>query len=246
LFAQKNYFYQKHLSKEVSPNMALGLAAKTYFADKIKKKEKDICVVGVMPCTLKKRETEFEYKKGIKYVDYVLTTVELGEWAKKENIDFNKLEEHEFDCLHESSKEGLMFGAAGGVTEAFLTALSEKEGEKKEILDFRNNKRIKRVKVKIGNRVLNVASVYGFGALAKLQKEMNRGKHYHFIEVMQCPLGCVGGPGQPRAGIFKLIRRAKNLRKHASMKHKKTALENETVKDIRAYFKKKNISLHLK
>ncbi len=251
LFAQKNYFYKKHMLKEVSPNMALGLAAKTYFANKIKKKESEIVVVGIMPCTLKKHETEIEYKKGIKYVDYVVTTSELGELTKKKNLDFKNMGDSEFDYLHESSKEGLMFGVSGGVTESFLTALSEKLGTQKKVLplrnnlSFRNNKRIKKQKVRIGPYVLNVAAVYGFGALMKLQKEMDRGKIYHFIEVMQCPLGCMGGPGQPEAGIFKLRRRAKSLRKHANLKHKKTALENNTVKEIRAYFDKKKITLHL-
>ncbi|MDD4983424.1 MAG: [Fe-Fe] hydrogenase large subunit C-terminal domain-containing protein [Candidatus ainarchaeum sp.] len=244
-FAQKNYFYKKHLSKEVSPNMALGLTAKTFFANKIKKKAEQIVVVGIMPCTLKKYETLYEFKKGIKYVDYVVTTKELGAWAKKENIDFKTLKGHEFDYLHESSKEGLMFGASGGVTEAFLTALADKLGEKKEILFFRNNKRIKRQKVKIGDLELNVASVYGFGALVKLHREMDRGVTYHFVEVMQCPLGCVGGPGQPEAGFFKIKRRAKELRRHASRKREHSALENKTVDEISAYLEKKKISLHL-
>jgi iron only hydrogenase large subunit-like protein len=245
LFAQKNYFYQKHLSKEISPNMALGLTAKTFFANKIKKKEKDIVVISIMPCEFKRRETEFEYKKGFKYVDYVLTTCELGEWAKQKKIDFKKLRDHEFDYLHESSKEGLMFGASGGVTEAFLSALARRLGEKKEILSFRNNKRIKKAKIKIGAVELNVASVYGFGALMKLQKELDHGLTYNFIEVMQCPFGCVGGPGQPKAGFFKLKRRAKELRRHASRKHEYSALDNKTVQEINGFMAKKKISLHL-
>ncbi|HYE68278.1 MAG TPA: [Fe-Fe] hydrogenase large subunit C-terminal domain-containing protein, partial [Anaerovoracaceae bacterium] len=49
-----------------------------------------------------------------------------------------------------------------------------------------------------GVSVLKIAVVSGLGNAEKLIEKMKTGEaSYHFIEVMACPGGCVGGAGQP-------------------------------------------------
>lgn len=51
----------------------------------------------------------------------------------------------------------------------------------------------------IGTMEVKVAVVYGTANAEKLLKQIRAGeKTYHFIEVMTCPGGCIGGGGQPR------------------------------------------------
>ena len=46
---------------------------------------------------------------------------------------------------------------------------------------------------------LNVAVAHGLGNAERLMQRILAGeKTYHFIEVMTCPGGCIGGGGQPR------------------------------------------------
>jgi iron only hydrogenase large subunit-like protein len=45
---------------------------------------------------------------------------------------------------------------------------------------------------------LNVAVAHGLANVKQLMEAVNSGKtNYHFIEVMGCPGGCIGGGGQP-------------------------------------------------
>jgi len=47
-----------------------------------------------------------------------------------------------------------------------------------------------------------VAVAHGLGNAAKLLEEVRKDPNkYHFIEVMGCPGGCVGGGGQPYVGL---------------------------------------------
>jgi iron only hydrogenase large subunit-like protein len=46
---------------------------------------------------------------------------------------------------------------------------------------------------------LNVAVVHGLANARRLMERIKSGEaHYHFVEVMTCPGGCIGGGGQPR------------------------------------------------
>ena len=58
---------------------------------------------------------------------------------------------------------------------------------------------IKEASLSIGNLKLNVAVVYGTANARKMIERIQRKeKEYHFIEVMTCPGGCIGGGGQPK------------------------------------------------
>jgi len=209
-----------------SPHMVAGSLGKHVLAKKLKVPVEKICMVSVMPCVLKKYETRERLPSGIRYIDYVLTTQELGMWAKRKGLDINKMKDGKFtELLPESSKDGVIFGATGGITEALLSTLACLSGESPEKVRFRSDEQVKHLCVQIGRHQLNVVSIYGVTNLDKVLDEIKHGVKYHFVEVMNCPYGCVGGPGQPLpASEEKYKARAAGLRKAADKKPGKCPL----------------------
>lgn len=207
----------ENLSTCKSPQQMFGAVAKTYYADKINIKAQDMTVVSIMPCTAKKFECERPEMRdsGYQDVDYVLTTRELAMMIKQAGIDFNKLgEEHYDSILGESSGAAVIFGATGGVMEAALrTAYEIVTGREVpftnlNIQPVRGMEGVKEATIKIKNVKpewdflegvdLNVAIAHGLGNARFLMEKVKRGEaNYHFIEVMGCPGGCLGGGGQP-------------------------------------------------
>jgi iron only hydrogenase large subunit-like protein len=235
-----------HITVIASPQMTIGAVSKYYLAHKLKKNAEDIVVVGIMPCALKKYETYEVMKNGHKYIDYVVTTVELAQWAKKKDYDLNKFPEETLDPLMPtSSKDGVIFGVTGGMTEAVITTLAQLYGEKKEILDFRDDQEIRKQKVKIGKHILNIGMVYGFQNFEKLYREIKEGETYHLVEVMMCPLGCVGGPGQPVAPEKTVVARGNALRALADGIKERTPIDNPTVQKLKKEYLDKLEREHL-
>ena len=80
----------ENISTCKSPQQMFGALAKTYFAEKIGKKPEDLFVVSIMPCTAKKYESQKPemYSSGVRDVDVVLTTRELGKMIRQAGIDF--------------------------------------------------------------------------------------------------------------------------------------------------------------
>lgn len=99
-------------------------------------------MVSVMPCTAKKAEADRAElgSNDMKDVDYVLSTRELGRMINLYGIDFEGLEEGEFDqIMGESSGAGTIFGTTGGVIEAAIRTASEwLTGEELEKLNSKN------------------------------------------------------------------------------------------------------------
>ncbi len=96
------YFYPDmlaNISSCKSPQQMFGAIAKTYFAEKIGKKPEDMFVVSVMPCTAKKFESQRPEmtSSGVRDVDVVLTTRELGRMIKQAGIEFDSLEDDTCD-----------------------------------------------------------------------------------------------------------------------------------------------------
>ena len=194
-----------NLSTCKSPHQMLGATIKSYFAKVNGIDPKDIFNVSVMPCTAKKFESQRPEMRvnGHADVDAVITTRELARMLKQAGISFNHLPDGEFDpMLGESSGAGVIFGATGGVMEAALrTAYDVLTGEELGDVDFaqvRGVADIKEATIKLGDVDINVAVASGTASAAKLLEAVERGeKHYHFIEIMACPGGCVNGGGQP-------------------------------------------------
>lgn len=63
---------------------------------------------------------------------------------------------------------------------------------------------IKEASVDIDGLEVKVAIVYGTANVRKLIEKIKSGeKSYHFVEVMTCPGGCIGGGGQPKDREYK-------------------------------------------
>ncbi|NLW29708.1 MAG: 4Fe-4S binding protein [Erysipelothrix sp.] len=189
-----------------SPHEMFGSITKTYFAEKMGINPKDIVVVSVMPCLAKKYESarpELGHEDGYSDVDIVITTRELAKMIKEISIDFNNLEDDEFDNpFGESSGAGNIFASSGGVIEAALrTAYEWITGDELTQLDFKDLRGLKGSKeatVEIDGKPFTIGVVSGLGnANTLLRKIRNGDAHYDAIEIMACPGGCIAGGGQP-------------------------------------------------
>jgi NADH-quinone oxidoreductase subunit G len=188
-----------------SPQEMFGAIAKTYMAEKMNIDPKNMVVVSVMPCLAKKYEAARPEmgRDGMQDVDIVITTRELAKMLKEAGIDFNSLEDEDFDHpLGESTGAGVIFGTTGGVIEAALrTAYEWLTKETLENVDFegvRGLAGIKEATVNIAGTDVKIAVAHGLGNARRLLEDIRDGKtNYHAIEIMACPGGCIGGGGQP-------------------------------------------------
>ncbi len=207
-----------NLSTCKSPQQMFGAVAKTYYAETQGIDPADIVVVSIMPCTAKKFEclrpemTDTGYQD----VDYVLTTRELARMIKQAGIDFANLPDEKQDApLGISTGAADIFANTGGVMEAALrTAYEIVSGEpfpfeNLHVEPIEGLEGVKEASVTIERTVpewdflkgatLNVAVAHGLANAQKVIDRIRSGEgDYHFVEVMTCPGGCIGGGGQPR------------------------------------------------
>lgn len=204
-----------NLSSAKSPIGMQGPTVKTYFAKKMGIDPPKIVNVALTPCTAKKFEIRWEEMHaaadylgipGMRDMDLVITTRELARWAKEAGIDFNSLEDSAYDnIMGSSSGAGVIFGNTGGVMEAALRTAyeyvtrSQAPASLYHLQPVRGYEGIREATVTMGEVTLNVAVVYGTANARKMIEKISQGdKTYHFIEVMACPGGCIGGGGQPK------------------------------------------------
>jgi iron only hydrogenase large subunit-like protein len=134
-----------------------------------------------------------------------VTTREIAWMIKSAGIDFVNIQPEEFDApLGLSSGAGAIFGVTGGVMEAALrTAYELFTGETLidiEIEDIRGFDKIKEGKVRMDGKEIRVAVAHGLGNAHTLMEIVkNEPDRFHFVEIMGCPGGCIGGGGQPYA-----------------------------------------------
>jgi len=201
-------FYPKftdHLSSAKSPQQMFGSIIKTYFADKAGIDPANIFSCSIMPCTAKKFECNRPEMKdsGYQDVDVVLTVHELARMIKAAGIDFAKLEDTPFDDpFGIGSGAGEIFAATGGVMEAALRTVYEViTGKTLENIEFhavRGFDGLKEAQIDMNGTIVKVAVVHSLGEARKIMDRVIAGKaDYHFIEVMACPGGCIGGGGNP-------------------------------------------------
>lgn len=188
-----------------SPMSMAGALIKSYFADKINVAPAKIVNVAVMPCTAKKYESERPELQvnGVDATDHVVTTRELAWMIKSAGIDFRNLpDEKPDDPIGLSTGAATIFGVTGGVMEAALrTAYEVVTGKTLEKLDFevvRGLDGIKEATVPVNGIDVKVAVAHGLGNAGKLMEIIrDEPDRYHFVEIMACPGGCIGGGGQP-------------------------------------------------
>jgi iron-only hydrogenase group A len=206
-----------NLSTCKSPQQMFGALAKTFYAQKRKLDPSKVVSVSIMPCIAKKYEADRPEMRssGYKDVDFVLTTRELAIMIKQAGIDFRSLESVSYDSLMgDSTGAAVIFGATGGVMEAALrTAYEIVTGREipfknLNIMPVRGMDGVKEATLKIEGCTeewkflegaeLKVAIAHGLVNANKIMKMVKSGKAaYHFIEIMACPGGCIGGGGQP-------------------------------------------------
>jgi iron-only hydrogenase group A len=207
-----------NLSTCKSPQQMLGALAKSYYAEKIQKKPEEIFVVSVMPCTAKKFESDRSEMNdsGAKDVDVVLTTRELGRMIHEAGIDFSALPDEIMDPpLGLSTGAADIFANSGGVMEAALrTAYEVITGRplppvRLEATGPLAAGGVQRASLLLDHvspdwsflegKQVHVAVVHGLAHARELLDNIRMGKEQaHFVEVMTCPGGCIGGGGQPR------------------------------------------------
>ena len=206
LMEKKYPQYKDNVSSAKSPQQMLGPVIKTYFADQVGVKPEDVFSVSIMPCTAKKDEAkrpQHAMENGDPYVDLVLTTRELGKLIKLQKIPFASLDEREYDDpLGESTGAAAIFGATGGVMEAALrTAYELGTGKPLPKVDFdpaRGLEGIKEASIDFNGTEFKIAIANGGENARKLVEKIDRGEvFYHFVEIMACPGGCIGGGGEP-------------------------------------------------
>ena len=195
----------KHLSTCKSPQQMFGSLVKTYWAEKKGIDPGKIFSVSIMPCTAKKYEAVRPEMSDSSFadVDMVITTRELVRLLQMAGINPLLLPESEFDpWMSEYTGSGVLFAASGGVMEAALRTVCEKvTGKPLQELDFhevRGMAGIKEAAVDMDGTIVKVAVAHTLGNARLLMEQAASGTSpYHFIEVMACPGGCIGGGGQP-------------------------------------------------
>ena len=201
-----------NISSAKSPLGMQGPTIKTYFAKKNNIDPEAIVNVALTPCTAKKAEIrraemnsagKYLSKPGLRDMDNCITTRELALWAKEEGIDFASLPEGKYDSLMgEASGAGVIFGNTGGVMEAalrtayaFITGKNP-DGQLASLEAVRGYEGVRDAEVRLGDLTVKVAVIHGTANAEKFIRD--KGKDYHFVEVMTCPGGCIGGGGQPK------------------------------------------------
>ena len=207
-----------NLSTCKSPQQMFGAIAKTYYAQKLGKQPEQVFVVSIMPCTAKKFECQRPEmdSSGVRDVDVVLTTRELGKMIRAAGIEFNNLPDEPMDApLGLSTGAADIFANTGGVMEAALrTAYEIVTGRplpaaNLHVAPVAGLSGVKEASLKIEHAkpdwaflegvTVNVAVAHGLSNAQQVIAAVKSGqKQYHFVEVMTCPGGCIGGGGQPR------------------------------------------------
>lgn len=248
------YMYKYHLndisklSTCKSPIAMQAAMIKTYFAQNYDIDSENIISVSLTPCVSKKSEREL-YPD----TDIVITSSELILMIKELGIDFNALEDKEFDkLLGKGSGGGLIFGASGGVMESVLRTAYYMLNKIKAPQEFyqlesiRGDNEFKKTIVDMKQFKLKIASL---SKIKTVIENYDKLKDYDFIEIMSCPGGCIGGGGQPLVAIKDL----ENIRKERikslyigdkQQKIKESYLNPEIIDAYNFCINKEKVNLH--
>lgn len=230
----------KNISTCKSPISMQGPIVMKYFLKNKKIEEKDVFTCAITPCTSKKYEVQREELFG---TNIVITTKELSDYIKMLDINFSDLEESTFDnLLKEGSGGGTIFGVTGGVMESTLRSIYRilEDNRSVDFSDIRGyDSNIKESKFKVGDLEINVAVVHGLSAAKQILEDVKNGtSKYHYIEIMSCQGGCIGGGGQPKikAPIINeketKEKRIQSLYERDNMIKIKNSLENEDIVNV--------------
>ena len=199
-----------HFSSCKSPQAIVGALSKSYYAEKAGIPAEKIFMVSIMPCTAKKYEivrAKDMFSSGRQDIDVSITTRELARMLKQTGIQLPYLPEETADSpLGAYTGAATIFGETGGVMEAAIRTahklMTGEESEKLEFEEIHGLEGIKEMSLEVGGATLRIAVAHGLShvqsVIDKVRVALAEGKEppWHFIEVMACPGGCVGGGGQ--------------------------------------------------
>ena len=123
---------------------------------------------------------------------------------KEAGIDLPNLPDGEYDNpLGISTGAAVIFANTGGVMEAALRTayaiLTGKELENVNIHAVRGIEGVREAEIDVDGLKVKAAVAHGLTNAREIMEGIKSGrfKDYHFIEIMCCPGGCIGGGGQP-------------------------------------------------
>jgi iron-only hydrogenase group A len=245
--------YLDYLSTCKSPQQMFGAVIKTFYAQENNIDPANIVAVALMPCSAKKFECNRPemVDSGFKDVDYGLTTREMAQMIKEAGLHLPDLPKSEFDNPFGDSSSGLIFGTTGGVMESALRTTYELVTGRPvpfknlEITPCRGFEGVREASVKLENVKkewsflegvnLNFLIAHGTANAKKVMQALIRGEleHAHFIEIMACPGGCLGGGGQPIPTTKEIrTKRAEAIYKEAAGLQIQKSFENPAIKYI--------------
>ena len=187
-----------------------------------------------MPCTAKKMEAARPQltTEGHPDCDISVTTKEIAEYFKSQNIQFSaekeeqlkQTKEGKFDApFGEFSGSAYIFGKTAGVTESVARYVYAIHGVTYDPSELRVStvwehvdkiQNIKIIEFTVKGQTFRAAVAHGGAAVAKCI-EMEKELKVDVVEIMMCPMGCQNGGGQPRQMKKELIpKRAEALDKH--------------------------------
>ncbi|MBN2448731.1 MAG: iron hydrogenase small subunit [Phycisphaerae bacterium] len=214
-FVEQQYpEFLANISSCKSPQQMLGALIKTYFAEREGIDPASIFSVSVMPCTAKKFEAGRPEmgREGQPDIDAVLTTREFARLIEMRGVDPHNLDPEPADTLMgERSSAGKLFGVTGGVMEAAVRTanflITGEDLPELKLQKLRGLGGVKEARVTVDGLDLGIAVVNGLANAANLLEQLRNGRDdLHFIEVMTCPGGCIGGGGQPIGANEKALR----------------------------------------
>ncbi len=246
-----------HFSSCKSPQAIVGALTKSYYAEKTGIPPEKIFMVSIMPCTAKKFEiarAKEMFSSGHQDIDVSITTRELSRMLNQAGIEFAQLPIEQADSpLGQYTGAATIFGETGGVMEAALrTAHHMITGKELDTLEFESIhtlEGIKELSLNIGGMDVRIAVAHGLrhveAVIDRVRDAKQKGEElpWHFIEVMACPGGCVGGGGQ-FWGVTDAIRkrRAAGLTEDDRGSKLRRSHENPDVKKLYAEYMEKPLS----
>ena len=259
-----------NLSTCKSPMEMAGALTKHYYPDIAKVEAKNICSIAVMPCVAKKSEKDRQQlgSEGVKDVDHVLTTREFAKLLRRHGVDPTMLAKEEFDDpFGMASGAAVIFGATGGVMEAAIRTVyevvtgREVPFRKMNVLPVRGMEGVKEASLKLEHCLpdwsflegveVRVAVAHGTSNAKKIMERIRDCKAhgdpipFHFVEIMACPGGCLGGGGQPKPTSMEIkTMRAKLIYKEDESLPLRRSHENPAVQQLYREFLKEPLGHH--
>ncbi|XP_018094037.1 nuclear prelamin A recognition factor-like [Xenopus laevis] len=197
-----------HICTAKSPQQIMGSLVKGYFASSKNVSPDKIFHLMVAPCYDRKlealREDYYTELYNCRDVDCVLTSGEVMQIMEQKNISVKEVEEFSLgNVFGETSCEFVRHegtSSDGYLTYVFRHAAKELFDMDVQEITYKalKNKDFLEVSLeKDGETVLRFAAAYGFRNIQNMVLKLRKGKfHYHFVEVLACPGGCLNGKGQ--------------------------------------------------